>query len=232
MSDDAVLYQMTKPTPIVWVHVVDPRPQRTLKTGETIEPAYEATFVFEPDHPDLIAIKKLMGQVAVGHTPFADRIAGNKAAGRAPLDGLRFNIENGTKLAEKNSLHEFARGKALLKAKSGVEIKTGPRKGEKLSPPRLKVWQDGKVVRYMEDHERNLAKKFFYSGVEAAGEFGFSAYTGMGGGVAVYLNEILSGNRGERINTGVDDNAKWGNVFGAHVGTVSSENPLDEEIPF
>lgn len=238
---DVEQFQMTKPAPIVWAHVVAPRPARKMVNGEMAEPAYEATFLFSAEHPDLATIKGLLAKTATGFAPFADKIAGNKAAGRAALDGLKFPLENGNKIADKgvatNKDREFARGMALLKAKSNVEIKTGPKKGQLLMPPRLVVLQNNQYVRYSEEHERPLARKFFYSGVLAVGTFGFSPYAGMGGGVAVYLNEILSLNAGEKINTGVDDETKYGSpdTFKGYVGQVSSVDPtaeLDDEIPF
>jgi hypothetical protein len=240
---DVEQFQMTKPAPIVWAHVVTPRPARKMKNGETADPAYEATFLFPADHPDLATIKSLLSKVVMGFEPFAEKIAANKAAGRHAMDAIKLPLENGNKIADKGAAtgkdREFARGMALLKAKSNVEIKTGPKKGQLLPPPRLVVLQNNQYVRYSEEHERGLARKFFYSGVLAIGTFGFSPYAGMGGGVAVYLNEILSLNAGEKINTGVDDEVKYGSAdqFKGYVGRVSSEDPTagaEEEvaIPF
>jgi hypothetical protein len=241
---DVEQFQMTKPAPIVWAHVIIPRPERRLKNGEMVAAAYETTFLLSTDHPDLKPIKAIMAKVATNFEAFADRIAENKKMERAPLDGIKFPLENGNKIADKGKAadkdREFARGMALLKAKSNVEIKTGPKKGQLLLPPRLVVLQNNQYVRYSEEHERGLARKFFYSGVLAIGTFGFSPYAGMGGGVAVYLNEILSLNAGEKINTGVDDEAKYGSAdqFKDYVGRVSAEDPTEgagqwaEQIPF
>lgn len=237
---DVEQFQMTKPAPIVWAHVITPRPARKMKNGETAEPAYEATFLFPADHPDLATIKGLLSKVATNFPPFAERIAENKKMERAALTGIAFPLENGNKIADKGVAtskdREFARGMALLKAKSNVEIKTGPKKGQLLSPPRLVVLQNGQYVRYSEEHERPLARKFFYSGVLAVGTFGLSPYAGMGGGVTVYLNEILSLNAGEKINTGADDEAKYGSpdTFKGYVGHVSSVDPTAgaEQIPW
>jgi hypothetical protein len=236
MSDLELSFQMTKPAPLVWAHVITPRPARKIN-GETIAPSFEATFLLPADHPDLAAIKAMLSKAATGFDKFADKIAGNKAAGRAALDGIKFPLESGTKIADqakaKGKDREFLRGTAMLKGKSNVT----KRDGTPLSPPRLVVLQGGKYVRYSDDHERELAKKFFYSGVLAIGTFNFAPYPGMGGGISAYLNEILSLNAGEKINTGVDDEAKYGdpNAFSGYVGKVSAEDPtggLDDEIPF
>lgn len=236
MSDLQSSFQMTKPAPVVWVHAIAPRPERKV-AGEVFASQYEATFLFEPDHPDLAEIKKLIAAAVTGNDKLAEKLAENKAAGRQPFAGIKFPIESGNKIADagaaKGKDREFLRGKAMLKAKGLV----AKRDGTPLAPPRLVVLQNGKYVRYGDEVERKLAGKFFYSGVLAVGTFGLVAYTGMGGGVSAYLNEILSLNAGERINTGVDDEAKYGSpdAFKGYVGKVSAEDPtagLDDEIPF
>lgn len=233
---DVQSFTMTKPAPMIWCHAISPRPERTVN-GEKFPAGYEATFLFPADHPDLAEIKKLLGATAAGFDKFAEKIAGNKAAGRSPYDGLKFPLENGTKMADagkaKDRDREFLRGAAVFKAKSNV----AKRDGTPLSPPRLVVLQNGKYVRYSDEHERPLAKKFFYSGVLAIGTFNFVPYAGMGGGVSAYLNEILSLNAGDPIATGADDEAKYGSPdkFSGYVGKVSAEDPtvgMDDEIPF
>lgn len=236
---DVEQFQMTKPAPVIWAHVVTPRPERRLKNGETVEPAYQASWLFPPDHPDLPTIRSILAKAIAGYD--ADsvkaKIEANKAAGRAPYDDLKFPLTNGDKTADRGKAtdkdREFCRGMAILQGKSNVVIKAGPKKGQPLSPPRLVVLQNGKYIRYQDD-ERPLAKRFFYSGVLAIGTFGFVPYAGMGGGVSAYLNEILSLNVGEKIATGVDDEAKYGSpdTYKGYVGHVSAVNPLDDEIPF
>ncbi len=207
-------YQMTKPVRIVWPHVTTPKPGNK-QLGN--EPRYEATFLFTEDSPDLAAIKQMMAAVVkekLGNT-----------------EGRKFPLARGDKLADdgaaKNRDREFLRGFTLLSAHANVTIKVGPKKGEALQPPRLVVLQNGQFVRYWEPEERQLASKFFYSGVLGIGTFTFVAYEGMGGGVSAYLNEILSLNTGDRINTGIDDAAKYGNAeaYSAYIGKASNINP-------
>lgn len=231
---DLEQFQMTKPAPLIWAHAISPRPDRVVK-GEQYPGGYEATFLLAPEHPDLTTIKSLLQRAAMGFDKFAEKIADNKAAGRASLDGLKFPLESGDKMADRgkaaNKDREFCRGMAVLKAKSNV----AKRDGTPLSPPRLVVLQNGKYVRYQDD-ERPLAKRFFYSGVLAIGTFGFVPYAGMGGGVSCYLNEILSLNAGDKIATGIDDEAKYGSpdTYKGYVGHVSAVDPtaMDDEIPF
>ncbi len=133
-----------------------------------------------------------------------------------------YPVDDGTKIADaaraNNRDREFARGKILFKAKSSVATLTG----EPLMPPRLVVLQNGKYQPYGVTNDRTLATPFFYSGVMAIGTFNFVGYTGMGGGVTAYLNEVLSLNTGDRIGGGVDPEEKYGSAdkFAQYTGHV------------
>lgn len=234
-------FQMTKPAPMIWASVIDPRPARKLKTGEPIEPTYEATWLFPPDHQDLPPLRALLAKLIANfdHETIKEKIRANKDAGREPYSGLKFPLENGDKIADRGKAQgkdrEFTRGMAVFQAKVSVMVNAGPNKGKLLQPPNLVVLQNGAYVRYR-DEERPLAKKFFYSGVLAVGIFGLMPYSGMGGGIAAYLNEILSLNVGEKINTGVDDEARYGpaDAYKGYVGHVSATDPTAgaEQIPW
>lgn len=213
-------YQMTKPAAIVWPHLVQPK-RANPKLGS--EPRYEATFLFPEDHPDFGPIKAALAAAV--------------KAKFGSTDGRKFPLSRGDKEADdamtKGKDREFLRGFQMFRPHSNTAIKTGPKKGDLLQPPRLVVLQNGKYVRYWEPEERQLAAKFFYSGVMAIGTFAFVAYEGMGGGVSAYLNEILSLGVGERINTGVDDEARYGAPT-QYVGKLSAVDPTAgaEEIAY
>lgn len=216
-------HQMVMPAPIVWESLVTPKPSHTV-AGIVYKAQFEVTFLFEPDHPDLKAIKSIFGQLAMAQF------------GR--VDNLKYPLKDGTKEADKAAAaskdREFFRGKVLFQPHVPVTKADGV---TPLTPPRLKVLNAGKYVRYEDDASRPAAKKFFYPGCLCVGEFGFSAYTGMGGGVTAYVNEVLSLNSGERIAGGMDDETKYGDVnkWSQYVGTVSSVDPtggLTAEIPF
>lgn len=238
MSDSSFVFEMQHPAPMIYGWVIKPRPERTVK-GEKFASQYEGTILFPQDHLDLPQLRKQLAEVASGFDKFAEHIAANKAAGRSPYDGIKFPLTNGTAEADAGKAigkdYEFKRGMGVFQASAGI----ARRDGTPLSPPRLKVLQDGKFVRY-DENERALAGKFFYSGVLVVGTFALSPWKSPAGmGVKAYLNEILSINSGEKIVTGADDEARYGSPdrFSKYVGKVSSVNPagaaaLDDEIPF
>ncbi|MGE3279710.1 MAG: ssDNA-binding protein [Alphaproteobacteria bacterium] len=213
-------YQFVKPTRIIWAHLIKPRPGRTVN-GTVYKPQYEVTFLFDPDHPDFIAIKAMLGREAM------------TTLGR--VDNCKYPLERGDALADKAKAkdkdREFLRGMILFKAHGLVTRQNG----EDADPPRLKLLQNGQYVSFDRD-ERKAAEKFFYPGVHCVGDISLVGYTGMGGGVSAYLNEILSFNYGERVAGGVDDETKYGDPskWSQYVGTVSSVNPTvgAGEIPF
>lgn len=215
-------YQMVKPAPTVWSHLIRPRPART-HNGVAYKAQYETTFLFDADHPDFLAIKQRLGQIAVAKF------------GR--VDNLKYPFENGTKIADaahvKGRDREFLRGKVLFKPHGLVTRQSG----EPANPPRLVVLNAGKYVFYRDEAERPAAGRFFYNGCLCVGEVSLVPYIGMGGGVSAYLNEILSLNMGEKINAEIDSEAKYGaaDKWAQYVGVVSSVDPTagkDTEIPF
>lgn len=206
-------YQMVMPAPIVWESLITPKPAHTV-AGIVYKAQYEVTFLFEPDHPDLKAIKVILGQLAMAQF------------GR--VDNLKYPLKDGTKEADKAAAaskdREFFRGKVMFQPHVPVTRADGV---TLLAPPRLVVLKDKKYLRFEDDAARPAAKKLFYPGCNCVGEFGFMAYTGMGGGVTAYVNEVLSLNSGERIAGGMDDEAKYGaaDKWSQYVGTVSSVDP-------
>ncbi len=212
MAQVSETYQMTKPAPIVWVNVVTPRP-----AGEANQEAYQATFVLTKDHPDFAPMVALMAKVV------KDKFGATK--------DRKFPLKRGDDSADTAAAagydREWARGKELFNTKAP----TRNRKSEALNPPRLVVLVNDKYVRYA-DEQRGLAKPYFYSGVLAIGSFSFVAYEGFGGGVTAYLNEILSLNAGDKINTGIDDETKYGAPT-QYIGKVSAKDTAGaEEISY
>lgn len=214
-ATQSLSYQMTKPAIVVWPSVVVPK-RASVKLQN--EPRFECDFLFKEDHPDLAPIMAMMKTCATAE--FGVGISGRK-----------FPLQRGDKIADDAKLkgrdREFMRGYTKFQVHANVEIKQGPKKGQPLAPPRLVVLLNGKYLRFSEDHERALAKQYFYSGVFAVGTFTFVAYPGMGGGVSAFLNEILSLNTGERIKTGIDDEERYGSAdqFKGYIGHQSAVDP-------
>jgi hypothetical protein len=202
-------YQMTHPAPMVWNYLITPKPERTVR-GRVFKAAYEATFLFTPDHPDWAPIRAML--------------RANLPAGAAE----KFPVEDGTKVADeakaKGKDREWARGKVMFNPHSNVKKQDG----SPLMPPRLVVLLNGKYVQYgTSDAPREIATPFFYSGVLAIGTFQIVGYEGMGGGVSAYLNEVLSLNSGERVAGGPDAEEKYGPAtdFSKYTGHVSAIDP-------
>lgn len=204
-------FQMTHPAPIVWHYLITPKPEHTVGTA-VFKEAYEATFVFSPDHPDRAALGALLQQAA--------------AEGAPGVANPRLPVVDGTMIANKaEGKREWARGAALFKADS----KTKTQKGLPIRPPNLFVVLNGEYVSFGVTNERALASKYFWGGVLAVGAFSIEGYPGMGGGVTAYLNDVASTNAGDRLTVETDPVAKFGDPrrFMQHVGHASAINPSE-----
>ena len=195
--------QMTEPAPMVWVNLVKPRagdPKR--------KPRFETTFLLKPG-PDLARIEQEVFSLA------------REKLGR--VEGISIPLARGDRLADeaaaKGKDRDFLRGFVRLSCHSPI----AKLNGDPLMPPRLKAVVNGQIVDYTDN--RVLAQPMLYSGVLAIGTISFTAYEGMGGGISCYVNEVLSLNKGDRINTGVSDEEKYAEVIGKHIGHPSAVDP-------
>lgn len=212
---NAVNYQMTRAAPIIWVWVASPKPENV---AQKIPSAYQATFLLPPGHPDIEPINRICGELAMAEF--------------GTYEGKKFPVSDGTAEADAarrmtpSKDKEFLRGMVKLSAHSKVKKMDG----SLANPPRLLVFNKatGKYDRFSEPHERAQVKGMFYSGVQAIAQLGFLPYSGFGGGVTAYLNEIVSFNVGDKIITGVDDNDRLGDAakYVGHVGVSSAINPM------
>ena len=215
MATAAVQFSMTRAAPVIWVWVASPKPENV---AQKIPASYQATFLLTPDHPDFAEINRICGELAMAEFGTYE---GKKMPIRAG-DNDANAARNMTPPKDK----EFLRGKIILQAHSKVKKMDGTT----ANPPRLIVYDKvtNKYERFSEPHERAQAQSKFYSGVYATGSFAFATFTGFGGGVTAYLNEIVSFNVGDKIITGVDDNERLGDAskYVGHVGTTSPINPM------
>lgn len=201
MSNNQI--QMTEPAPMIWVNLVKPRagdPKR--------KPRFETTFLLKPG-PDLTRIETEVFQLA------------REKLGR--IEGISIPLARGDRLADeakaKGKDRDYLRGYVRLSCHSPITKLNG----DPLMPPRLKIVVNGQIVDRTDD--RALAQPALYSGVLAVGTLSFTAYEGMGGGVSCYVNEVLSLNKGDRIQTGISDEERYAEVIGKHVGHVSAVDP-------
>ncbi len=224
MANQDNIYQMTHPAPLIWSHLITPQPEHT--RGKTVfKTSYNGVFLLTKEHPDWAPIASKMQALAAKDLPGNSTPSfpglDRDAEGKLSISGD--NVANAAKAAGKD--REWARGKIMFKAQSNVKTL----KGDLLMPPRLVVLLNGKYVNYgTSEAPRELAAKFFYSGVLAVGTFMFSSYEGFGGGVTAYLNEVLSLNSGERIAGGPDAEEKYGDAgkFSQYTGHVSNVDPV------
>jgi hypothetical protein len=204
---NTIQHIIATPVPVIWANVVTPKPAND-KLG--IPSRYEVTFVFNETDPEFLALK----------AAFSTALQGVKAEGR------KVPIDRGDALADKAAAkdrdRECLRGKFLVKA----HLPLLSRKKEPLLPPRLYVVQDGKYVQHT-DRAANVP--FFYNGVLVKGEVTVIPFEGMGGGVSLWINELVSLNQGERLNVGAGDPAaKYGSAMTEYVGKLSDVKPGED----
>lgn len=204
MSEQANIGIVNLTVPVVMIHpnlfVAKAFKARGKETGE---PKYSASFLFTPDNPDFLSIKRAAKAVANARWP-----------GRN-VQELATPWTSGDKLADKRKAKgksdgEFQRGNFVMAARSKFQ-------------PRLAIIENGRVV---DLDENNLVphKNKFYFGVEALAQFNLVAYEGVGqnpDGVNAYLNMVLSTNRGKRLSSG----SSAAEVFRGYVGSHSAEDP-------
>lgn len=217
---EIVSYLMTTPAPMVLASVIKPRPEHT-HNRIVYKSTYEASFLLTQEHPDWEPIRNTMRKVAMAGIPTVAEPSfpvqrGDAMAAEAKAKGWKGN-------------YEWAPGKIILKAKAAV----AKANGDPLFPPRLLVLLNNTYMKYgVEERPRAMAAPYFYNGVEVRAEFSFVAYLAASiegvpprGYVAVYLNEVLSLNRGERLAGGeVNPEEKWGSPM-EHVGHISPIDP-------
>lgn len=215
------------PIKALFLNVINPR--ATKRNGKEVgDPRFDILVAFEPDSSDFLAIKALTVQIALAKWP------GRKLGEQSKTGDFAFPFTDGTKAADRAKLKgkdmEAARGKILLKAKS------------KFRPSLNYIGPTGEVVALYDDEQAiKAAANKFYRGVEVGLSLEFNAYEGtqtdtqnIPDGVSVYLQKVLSLNRGERLQGQGRSSAE---AFKGYAGKVSDEDPtagmdLDDEIAF
>ena len=215
MATAPVQFSMTRAAPIIWVWAVSPKPENTV---QKIPASYQATFLLDPAEEDVASINRICGELAMAEF-------GTYEGKKMPIRLGDTDADAAKRMTPPRD-KEFLRGKVILQAHSKVKKMDGTL----ANPPRLIVYNKvtGKYERFSEPHERAQAQPKFYSGVYATGSFAFATYSGFGGGVTAYLNELVSFNVGDKIITGVDDNERLGDAskYVGHVGVSSPINPM------
>lgn len=217
MSAEPNLFNLTMPVPTSFLNVFTPR--KFKKNGkETGEPKFDGTFMFAADSEDLKAMKALAIKAAKAKWPSRDIAADLKAS------NFTFPFSDGTKKADK-AKNKSTDGKDPLAYARGLVLITARSKYR----PALAILENGGCTDLTEEAQIAAHKAKFYSGVEALAQFNFQAFEGGNGpdGVNVYLNMVLSTNRGKKIAGGTSVSAAQ--AFSGYVGKASGEDPTGGE---
>jgi hypothetical protein len=194
-------FTFTEPVRMIWPTLPPNAPKTYVpKVGKPGAPKYLATFLIEPDHPDLIPLKELI--VATWNGAYPGR----------QIDPALLPIKSGTTLADtekaKGKDYEYCRGCAVFTTGS-------PR------APLLAVFSGGNKVSLTTDALLAMHKGQFYSGVDVFPSVVINAYEIGSKGINAYLNMVLSANTGEAVGGGRDAN----DVFKHIKGQISQTDP-------
>lgn len=221
---ETFVYQFTAPAVGIHLNLHEPKKFKDKRGKEQGDPKYQASFMFEPDHVDLNALKAKAAQAAKSKWPNRD------------LKELQFPFANGDALVAKkkkeltdagkeySGSHDYYAGFVVLKSSSKF-------------PARLAGIENKKVVDYVEPAQIAASKSKFYNGVKVLAEVNFVPYEGVSqnpDGVTAYVNMVLTTNTGARINMG----RSAAEVFKGVAGLASTDDPtggqggVDDEIPF
>jgi hypothetical protein len=212
------IFEMTAAAIVAHPHLFEARPFKNPKTGkEEGEPKFSVNLILDPEHPDLKAMKALVRDIALANRPGVD------------FKTLDLPFKSGTEAADKRAAAcemknkpsdgEYQRGKAIVVARSKYQ-------------PQLAIIEAGKGIINL-DTPALLAmhKAKFYFGVEALAQLNFVWHNEVGrnpAGVNAYVNAVVSLGTGKRLSGARPPSE----VFKGYVGHTTTENPLDDEIPF
>jgi Protein of unknown function (DUF2815) len=224
------LFTLTAPVVLSHPHLFEAKP--FMRKGKPAgEPKYGGSFVFELDSPDLKSIKALAVKLASAKWPGRDVIAESKGKVVTDEEGkqtrlsptFKFPWALGDTIIAKRSAKLKAEGKeddgkAAFQAGKAV-IKTASKYA-----PRCAVLVNGKPT----DLTAETVKAYmgqFYFGVKVLAQFNLVPYDKVGetgiDGVTIYLNMVLSLNKGEKLASG----ASAAETFKDYVGSTTDEDP-------
>jgi hypothetical protein len=205
-------------------------PRRVSKSTKE-EPKYSINLEFDPDSPDLKAIRaKIMEQALWFARSGEDGAAEFRAVAGSSTESiaaairsgaLKTSIEDGDKLADKaqakGKKREWSRGKKVLAARSQ-------------KPVACAIIANGQINQLDDASQIKLhAAKYFYTGVLVVGELDIKAYgpVGVDGkpGITAYLASVVSFGKGDKLAGGGPNLAE---KFRGHVGLSSDEDPTGE----
>lgn len=231
MSNDAQtsLVRITTPVVMIFPNVVVAVPYK-IKGKPTGEPAFGASFVFPPTHPELAALKAAIVAVAKEKWPGRD-IGADYVKGQ-----LMLPFTKGDKLIADRQAQLTAAGKQYRGENDFMAGALVVKAGTKKFPPQLGYWDAAqrKWIDLTEENKATHAGKFFF-GAEVCLELNVSAYdkvnTSALDGVKAYLQKVYATGKGTRLSGGQPGSE----VFSGYAGSVSDSDPtagMKDETPF
>jgi len=215
-------FKSTKPAILNFPQLTEAKKFKDPVTGVVADKAYFTTqAVFSKDHPDIARIKAAAVAVAKEKWPGRDIAADYKSGaigmpwelGDAKIAELTAKATAKNKKAPETG---HLVGALILKAKTGED-----------KPPILTLIEGGAATILDSGTLVAQNKNKFYSGVDAllvlnfrAGTFAKRDY------VTAYIRQVTSLNTGKKLVGGEVE------TFSDYVGKETTENPLNDEIPF
>lgn len=218
MAAKTKLYTLTKPVPATYLDIAEPKAY-VVDGKEKGAAKYQATFVFAPDHPDFVAIQKLVVEIAkeaFGAGVDLKALSKPWKKGETIIDGRKKKAEGAQKSYDGSA--DWMAGKVCLKAASQYA-------------PSISGLDKGLVVEYKLPDDKDAVKSKFFSGVEVLAQVNFKTWektsTVRGEqvteqGVTAYLQMVLSTGKGERRG---GQSRSAADVFRGYAGTITAEDP-------
>ena len=208
-------FTMQVPAIAIWTDsLTTARKAKNKQGAEVGEAKYGLRVLLDKTSPDVAALRQIVADVAKRQWP------GRPFQGNPDNDikALAFPFKNGDAEADKSVKDGKAdrphlRGKVIINPKS-------PR------PPRLSVMAGGRIIDLDTPELLEMHKSKFYDGVQVAINVNVTAYeSGDNDGVTLYINSVLSLNKGDRMSGG----RPAAETFKSYVGQMSAVNPLGTE---
>lgn len=230
------LFTLTTPVILSHPHLFEAKP--FMRKGKPAgEPKFGGSLVFDLENPDVKAIKQLAVKLAGAKWPGRDVVSESKGKVVTDEQGkqtrlaptFKFPWTLGDTLVAKRAAKLKADGK---EADDKADFQAGKLviKTASKYAPRCAVLLNGKPTDLTPETVKAYVSQFYF-GVKVLAQLNLVAYDKVGetgiDGITVYLNMVLSLNKGEKLSAG----ASATEVFKDYVGTTTDEDPTAGEVP-
>ncbi len=224
---EANIFTFQQPVELLFANLFEQKVPRGI---DGAKPRWDITLTMPADHPDFVAIKKLVVAAFQKEYPGVDmgRVEWPFERGEKFIERAIENAATAEKKASARSQNERLLGHVILSAKSYKYA------------PQLSVLVAGRGVQTFEGENRATVRDKFYSGCLVRAEINFQPWKQPGReerfdrfGVTAYVNAVLSLNKGDRRGGQRSGADRFGGY--EHEGTVSATDPramADADIAF